>query len=693
MFNNLYRPLAILLCLAPAVRADGPAVGTVTAAGAVGDGWADDRDAIARACAVGGVVVFPKGVYRLSRSVEITGAEGLTLRGEPGAVIVYPSDDLTVTAAGTAVSDAQARAAIYLLDTRGVRVEGLCFRGGASSDITRNLGPAVYARRSEDVHVRDCRLEGGGSFFQQDPNPTDVGARLIDCTVLGFRNAVTLGSDAMVSGCRFEQPATTDYDRVDGVHGSSHAIYIFAGRSNVIVTGNTFKNIRTSGVKVSGSVRPVRGIAVTGNVFADCGNGVLFGADDRQEHSGITITGNLFRDCATNRQGWSDNAAVQIYGSRGVVIGSNQFDYTRDNLLTAGASSGILATPGESPLEDLTITGNSFTAGAGVTYPGLVLRAAIDVRYAGRGNAQGGGVTIAGNTIGGVALAGVAAAECVGLSINGNTFRGPVTAVDLVGNRLPLVTNNVLVATPTTSSNAQLRMASDSFPVVHSNIASGRLGGNPGRSWTVGVGGSPVDFPLLGGSVRAVASEGRPEVVFGYGAGWTDGDSVQLNGTTVATYRADKPKAGEFNTASGLIALLDAVKGFRAADYGAPWGIATTHIRVRTSTPQRYPDAFGLTTSTVNRTAGVVLANGGASSPMVCYARGELRGNGNSRTVVWSPLVAPGATVAITAENAAAAAALAPGWSVARDPNDEGVAAVVDHATGPPAALFRCSAR
>jgi hypothetical protein len=49
--------------------------------------------------------------------------------------------------------------------------------------------------------------------------------------------------------------------------------------------------------------------------------------------------------------------------------------------------------------------------------------------------------------------------------------------------------------------------------------------------------------------------------------------------------------------------------------------------------------------------------------------------------------------VAITAENATAAAALASGWSVARDPNDEGVAAVVEHGGGPPTALFRCSIR
>jgi hypothetical protein len=459
----------LLLGLVAADKADPPAGPlSVLSLGAKADGTTDDRDAIARACAAGGVVVFPRGTYWLSRSVEIQDTQGLTIRGEPGAVITYPSDDPAVTAAGTALSDAMARAAFCLVGTKGVRIEGLSFKGGGGNDITANLGPAVYARQSEDVHLRDCRLDGGGSLFQQDREPSDLGARLTDCVSVGARVPVTLGSDAVVSGCRFEQPETVEYDRLDATHGSSHGIYVFAGRRNVIVRGCTFRGIRTMAVKASGSSLPIRGLVVTGNVFTDCGGGVLFGADDEQEHSGCVITGNLFRDCATNRRGWNDGAAIQVFGSRGVVVSANQFDYTRENLLTLAACRAIIASPGVSPLEDLTVTGNSFTISPKLPAGG-VLVTAIEVTRAGRGNPAGGNVSISTNMIGGVAGQGVSISDSLGVSIDGNTFRGPLVALALADNPGAAITGNLLVRTPGTSGGEQLRVTGEP-PLVRGNV-------------------------------------------------------------------------------------------------------------------------------------------------------------------------------------------------------------------------------
>lgn len=472
--------LTLIVCLAaaPPVRAgdDKPAAGPLSVLdfGARGDGKADDRAAIGRACASGGVVVFPRGTYRVSRSVVVSGADGLLLRGEPGAVVVYPSDDPTVTASGPALSDAMARAAFCLTGTRGVHVEGLAFRGGNSPDLSLNVGPAVYARESEDVHLVRCRNDRGGSLFNQDATPSDRGARLTECVSYGARVNVTVGSDAVVSGCRFEQPVTRDYDRTGARTGSSHAVYVFAGRENVVVSNSTFRNIRTSGVKASGSSKPIRGLVVTGCIFDDCASGVAFGADDVQEHAGCLIAGNLFRDCATNRAGWNAQAAVGVLGARGVVISGNVFDYTRDNLFESGACRGVFAFGAgedrkQQPLEDVRIAGNVFAVDPKVS-PGSVLVAAIEVIQVGVNSDAQGSAVIEGNTIGPCAGQGVAATGNLGLTLRGNTFRGPIVAASLSANRGPVVADNLLIRTATTSSTAQLRLGGDVAPVLRGNI-------------------------------------------------------------------------------------------------------------------------------------------------------------------------------------------------------------------------------
>jgi hypothetical protein len=234
-----------------------------------------------------------------------------------------------------------------------------------------------------------------------------------------------------------------------------------------------------SGVKVSGSVAPIRGVVVSGNVFSDCGNGVLFGADDVQEHAGCLIANNLFRDCSTNHSGWgTGGGAVTILGSRGVLITSNVFDFTRDNLGIPGACQGIYCgrytslsgRPG-SPVEDVTISGNVFTAKLGpanVTFPGQVLTAAIQCDDIGQG-ASSGSVVIAGNTIGPVSAQGVAINGSLGLALRDNMFRGPIVAVALRGNPGAVASGNVLVSTPTTSSTAQFRVTGAPVPTIRDN--------------------------------------------------------------------------------------------------------------------------------------------------------------------------------------------------------------------------------
>lgn len=151
--------------------------------------------------------------------------------------------------------------------------------------------------------------------------------------------------------------------------GSTHAIYIFAGRSNILVDGCTFKNIRTTAMKVSGSTIPIQNIRFTNNYAVECGIGVLFGADDSQEHTGLICTNNTFVDCSSQRAGWDTGSVIGILGSRNITIANNQFHYTHNAIGSvngagnpANAISVARYVAGRSqPVEDVLILGNKFT--------------------------------------------------------------------------------------------------------------------------------------------------------------------------------------------------------------------------------------------------------------------------------------------------------------------------------------------
>lgn len=126
-------------------------------------------------------------------------------------------------------------------------------------------------------------------------------------------------------------PASGAYEVFAGAtHGSTHGIYLFAGRSGVRVTGCTFRGIRTIAVKVSGSNAPIRDIVVDNNKAFECGAFFVGGADDGQEHSNLAVHHNTLVNCSLGRVGWNDQTAIGVYGARNVKITDNQLTATHD---------------------------------------------------------------------------------------------------------------------------------------------------------------------------------------------------------------------------------------------------------------------------------------------------------------------------------------------------------------------------
>jgi pectate lyase-like protein len=658
--------------------------------GAIGNGINDDRSAIsnalADAVATNQTLYFPPGTYFVSKYVLVDNVTNMTIAGEQGAILKYPSDDVALVPDGIALTVEMARSGFFLRNCSGIEFRAMSFLGGTNADITINVGSAVYARDTSGTVMDFCQNRQGSSLFKQDAQANDLGTKLIGCDSFGQRGSVRLGNRGQLLGCRFELPDTTDYDRI-GNSGSSHAIYFFAGsaaqnRGDIIISGCTFKNIRTTGVKVSGTATPTRNYVITNNVFDDCGVGVVFGADDVQEHSNVTIANNTFIDCGTNRVGWSQGPSINILGARCVNISSNNLFYTRNSIGPVAAVKGIYAlkySETSEPLEDVTISGNVFSA-LPATTPGSIVTTAIAVAHVGRGSSRDGSCIISSNQILGVGGTGIDVTENVGLQVEHNVFTNVPKPISSTGNRLPVFRFNRI--SRLASSNAQMRLSFDSFPIVYGNHSSARLGIVQSRGFSVSAGGeNPEDHPLLGLEGRVLPSLGRPEIVFAYGAGWRDNDRVNVNGNTF-TYKTSPSAPNEFNSISSLIALINNIANIGAEDYGTSFGVATNHIRVRWDISSNTANLFYITATTANKTAGVILPNGGDADLDKTFSRGEAIADGAKRTVVWSPLADRHKAAQLIADNAHAATLLGGAGGVfvpTRTPEDSGHVMVFEH--------------
>lgn len=612
--------------------------------------------AVDAAIAAGKPLFFPSGDWYTEGYLKIFEADGLLIYGEGGSQIFYRSQGGQATD-GIATSTEMASSAFIVKSSTRVTFRGLTFRGATTGPPTTNLGACVYANSSSWVSMESCFLNAGGRLFCQDDTSSDYGTKLIGCTSYAARNACRTGDRSLVTGCIFEQPDTTDFDHTGSGIGSSHGLYFFAGRNGIVVDGNIFKNIRIDSVKFSGSSSPIRNAVVSNNLFDDCACGVMFGADDTNQHDGLTISGNVFQDCGTNRAGWLGNAACDIEGSRAVVINANTFVYTRHAVTSLSSVRSILAgrfAAGTQPCEFLTITNNSFVVVDGIT-PSLVATQGVYVTDIGDNNSHG-GVRIQGNMFA-ASVEGVHSDRCVGLEVLDNTFSDLSAAIVLNGDRMPVVRGNRILQA--TSSNAQIRFTSCSFPIEERNVSIGGIATNvTGRVFSVSGSGSTVaDHPLLGTRGKIYASDtvssagdyraGAQEVVLAFGTGWTSGDTIDVNGAVTFTYRPSSPGANEFTTFAQLITLFNTA-GYGAVDYGFPWGITTNHMLITDT------GSFYIKTTTTQLTCGVLLKNGTGGNVNQCDSRG-----GSGQSVIWSPLAKVGSCACFVANNAAAATLLA----------------------------------
>lgn len=395
----------------------------------------------------GRTIFFPRGTYYVSKYIHVSGAHNTTITGDVGAKFVF--DSATAATDEGATETLYARSCFFVEDSNDITFKGLSFVGDEEeTNINENVGRGVYFRNCRNPSVINCRSVG--SLFAQDAAPNDRGMLVDGNFCYAFRVPNYTGPEATVVNNRFEQPDTEDFDRV-GWNGSSSGLYFFAGRNNIKVIGNTFKNIRLDGVKISGSSAPIYNINVAENTFIDCGSAVECGADDVQLHANCRIANNQIIDCATNRAGWNSGQAIRVLGSESVSVVENQLYYTRETMYAQGGIRGIVAnkyTADSSPCRNVRIEGNQFF---GIGRPDYIVTQAI---YAVKAD----NAIIRNNSFDSVGAYAIHIDRCVGALVEGNTASNLILAIVIQGCTAPIIANNRVLRGNYTSNTAQIRV-------------------------------------------------------------------------------------------------------------------------------------------------------------------------------------------------------------------------------------------
>jgi hypothetical protein len=352
---------------------------TIAAFGAVGDGQADDTDAIQQAVDAGiGCVRLPKGSYRLTRSIVIdldrvgyTSFEGggvarLVMAG-PGPALKFVGTHFKSAdppAFTPNVWDRQRMPCVDGLAIAGDHPEAIGIQAAGTMQLTitrahiRGVLHGIHlVENNRNVTIAECHLfenRGVGIYYD---NVNLHQSNITGCHISyndggGIVSRQGNVRNIQVSGCDIESnmsptaPATANV--LIDCRGSKY------GTGEVAITGCTIQhnnpspdsaNIRIIGRSdPSGNLTLVREghVAVTGNVLSDVQVNVHL-----QDCRGVVLTGNTFW------QGYKHNLLIE--DSSNIIVGANNFDrnprYDYGN--TQAANNGLVFRNSE----DCTLTG------------------------------------------------------------------------------------------------------------------------------------------------------------------------------------------------------------------------------------------------------------------------------------------------------------------------------------------------
>jgi len=316
--------------------------------GAVGDGKQDDSAAIQKAVNAHGSVVFPKGVYRIEKSIKVsldkTGYSSLT--GDGSATILMAGEGAAFYFSGTHEGSAdpkQFKPQVWEKErmpvVRGLEIKGLHDKANGieangvmqlviSEVRIQHVHHAVHlVQRNRNVIISNCHFyenRGVGVFFdhvnlhQFNMTGTHISYNAEGGVVLrgGEVRNVHIGTCDIESNMTPDGPVTANV-LIDCTGGSTAEVAITGctiqhnskskDSVNVWLKGKGVTSAKNAAATQEGHM------TITGNIFSDVSVNVLL-----QHARGVTITGNTFWE------GFEHDLLVE--DSQAVVVGPNDFD-------------------------------------------------------------------------------------------------------------------------------------------------------------------------------------------------------------------------------------------------------------------------------------------------------------------------------------------------------------------------------
>lgn len=440
-----------------------------------------------------------------------------------------------------------------------------------------------------------------------------------------------------------------------------------------------YKAVECTGGGSTGDVQPLENLVIEGNIF-QCSPEAT--TTSNVVNTVITVNGSGLR------AEWSANGTLAKSGSvmtltdTSIVFGGRGFDpqavgkYIRIYDAPDGGNNGdflVSEWVSASQIRFVNAGGVGGDVAAGVW--------AINRAISGVGapviSSWAGSTRIARNEIHVPGAVGIQTTGCATPDISDNILSN--VDIRTTGDCMPVIKGNQLITSYTDTATIRIGEGT-SWPIIYGNTSGSRnTGPNPGRGMTIGnAAGTVLDYPLLGTRGRAVPTEGKSEVVFAYGYGHVPGDYVVVGGSTFR-YVASSPGANEFSSFAELVALIDALAGYTAVDYGDPWSIDTYHIKVAKDAVTTTPDEWYMEAYSINATALVIMYS--STSQYRAHARGEASaGPVLDKTVIWSPLASYSGSVSLLADDQAAQTLLvSDGYRHSKDADDAGYCEVLIH--------------
>ena len=368
-------------------------IADVKAFGAIGDGTTDDTDAIQKAVDSGrGRIVFPKGVYRLTRpveavldrigylSIEGNGVARIEMAGAGPALRIIGTHQASADPGkfSAKVWDNQRMPLIDAIAIVGKHDEAVGIEADGTMQITltrlhlRSLLHGIHlVKNNRNVAIADCHIyhnRGIGVFYDNvNLHQSNItGCHVSYCGGGGIVSIAGNVRNIHIAGCDIESNMSVDTPPTANVlidcRGSQY------GTAEVAITGCTIQHNNPSpdsaNVRIIGNSDPTAklpviregNVTITGNVLSDVQVNLHL-----KECRGVAITGN------TLWQGYKHNILFESCSN--IVMGANNLDrnprYDYGN--TADANNSVVMRD----CDDCTISGlhvtNVWRAPAAVT--------------------------------------------------------------------------------------------------------------------------------------------------------------------------------------------------------------------------------------------------------------------------------------------------------------------------------------